>query len=91
MKSASPKKRAGTAKNRPGSPSKSMMGAYDHDVQHELQALQFQLGERDVEIERMKTTLTALNEKLAVVNDVKQDIEDHKAYFKQSEEERGKL
>ena len=35
--------------------------------------LQFLIGERDVEIERMKITLIALNEKLAIVNDIKLD------------------
>lgn len=49
------------------------------------------MGERDVEIERMKTTLLALNEKLTVVNDVKQDIVEHQQYFQESEAQRAKL
>ncbi len=41
----------------------------------ENQGLQFQLGERDVEIERMKITLIALNEKLSVTNDIRLDCD----------------
>ena len=39
----------------------------------------------------MKTTLLALNEKLTVVNDVKQDIIEHQQYFQESEVQRAKL
>jgi len=49
------------------------------------------LGERDVEIERMKTTLVALREKLAVTNDIKQDADDHKEYLGNSEAQRQNL
>jgi len=42
-------------------------------LENENQNLQFSLGERDVEIERMKTTLIALNEKLAVTEDIRLD------------------
>lgn len=51
--------------------------------------LQFQIGERDVEIERMKITLIALNEKLAIVNDIKLDGDQFKEYFQNSENQRG--
>jgi hypothetical protein len=43
--------------------------------------MQFQLGERDVENERMKTTLFALNEKLSVMEDVEKDAAEQKKYF----------
>jgi len=46
------------------------------------------LAERDVEMERMTTTLFALNEKLVVLNDVKTDCEEHKGYFIISEAKR---
>jgi len=49
------------------------------------------LGERDVEIERMKITLIALNEKLAVTNDIRLDADQHKEYLATSEAERNKL
>ena len=42
--------------------------------QQEIQNLQFNLGEKDIEIERMKTTLIALNEKLNVAKDVNSDV-----------------
>lgn len=91
MKTASPKKLRGSIK-RPGSPSKTGAGEDPvRDLQAENQGLHFQLGERDVEIERMKTTLFALNEKLCVVNDVKQDNEEHRQYLQVSEAERAKL
>ena len=44
-------------------------------LQSENQSLEFQLGERDIEMERMKTTLIALNEKLALTNDIKLNCE----------------
>jgi len=63
----SPKKRVSTAG---GSPNKSMRVSSPHryvdetyqNLQKENQSLQFALGERDVEIDRMKTTLVSLNE-----------------------------
>ena len=61
------------------------------NLQSENQSLQFQLGERDVEIERMKTTLVALNEKLAVTNDIRLDCDEHKQYLGTSEQARAKL
>jgi hypothetical protein len=39
----------------------------------------------------MKTTLYALNEKLQMLNDVRQDLSDHKKYFTKSEGTRGEL
>ena len=39
-------------------------------LQTEVQKLQFTVGDRDVEIERMKTTLIALNGKLSRLEDV---------------------
>jgi len=57
----------------------------------ENQNLQFSLGERDVEIERMRITLIALNEKLAVTTDIRLDSEQQKEYLATSEAERKKL
>jgi uncharacterized membrane protein len=62
-----------------------------NQVQSENQQLQFQLGERDVEIERMKITLIALNEKLAVTNDIRLELDQTKEYFSTSELKRGEL
>ena len=39
----------------------------------------------------MKTTLFALNEKLSMLNDVRQDLNEHKKYFVKSESTRGEL
>ena len=44
------------------------------------------MGEKDVEIERMQTTLTALNGKLTMLTDVRNDIDSHKEYLHKSEE-----
>ena len=68
------------------SPKKSFTQNYMQDdslaqLQDENQQLQFQLGERDIEIDRMKTTLFALNEKLSMVTDIKSDLDDNKNYF----------
>ena len=53
--------------------------------------MQFTVGERDIEIERMKTTLIALNHKLAALQDIQREVEDHKEFLKMSEDERGGL
>ena len=57
----------------------------------EVQSLTFQLGEADVEIERMKITLIALNEKVAVTNDIRLDCDQQKEYFATSEDKRKDL
>ena len=44
------------------------------------------LGDRDVEMDRMKTTLIALNEKLISLKDVRQDIDISRLHFADSEE-----
>ena len=58
---------------------KKMQHSYQDDMisqlQEESQHLQFQVGERDIEIDRMKTTLFALNEKLNMVTDIKNDLD----------------
>lgn len=61
------------------------------ELQTDNQQLQFEVGERDVEIERMKITLVALNEKLAMVEDIRQEGEDHKTYLADSEDKRNNL
>ena len=62
-----------------------------NESQQEIQTLQFAMGDKDIEIERMQTTLMALNEKLNVRQDVFEDITVERNHFKMSEEERGKL
>ena len=44
-----------------------------------------------MEIERMKITFEAINGKLAVANDVKLDLDQHREYLNTSEGERKKL
>lgn len=91
MRPSSPKK-SSPGKRNMHSPSKSnIQDDYLNGLQGENQNLQFQIGERDVEIERMKTTLMALNEKLQVLTDIKQDIDDHKEYIRNSEDKRNEL
>ena len=91
MKSASPRK------TRPSSPTKMAGGSINpsqeilNQMNTENQGLQFQLGERDVEIERMKITLIALNEKLAVTNGIRLDCTQYKEYHLTSETERKTL
>jgi hypothetical protein len=80
MRPSSPKKNSSPMKN-------GNAGLID-SLQSENQALQLQLGERDVEIERMKITLIALNEKLAVTTDIKLELEQHKGYLAESEARR---
>lgn len=55
------------------------------------QELEFALGERDVEIDRLKTTLVSLNEKLTVLADAKSDATDFRGNFGDSENKRGEL
>jgi len=85
MKQGSPKK------TRPSSPQKQQSQEIFTQVSTENTQLQFSLGERDVEIERMKITLVALNEKLAVTNDIKLELSQTKDYFEESEGKRGDL
>ena len=61
------------------------------NLQQENQQLQFALGDRDIEIERMKTTLFALNEKINSLSDIRHDCDSHKTYIQQSEDKRNHL
>lgn len=79
MQRTSPNKQRVSTTAKP-SPSKSMRASMssptkaafaDMDaLQSENQNLQFALGDRDIEIERMKTTLFSLNEKINVNSDL---------------------
>ena len=94
MKVSSPSKRGSITKNsRPGSPLKK---SYTNNVESRIeetvnalnsdnQRMQFDLAERDVEIERMKTTLIALNEKLQVFNDLQKDVAENQQFVRDSE------
>ena len=44
------------------------------EVQTENANLNFALGERDIENERLKTTVMALNEKMALMMDIDKDL-----------------
>ena len=57
-------------------------------MQQENQNLQFAIGDRDIEIDRMKTTLIALNEKLTVQTDIRKDVGDTRQSFAGSEDQR---
>ena len=84
---SSPKKRQSTTSPTKAPKNEDVISGLQAEIQH----LQFQLGERDIEIERMKTTLIALNEKVAVTSDIKNDCDEHKGYLDTSENERKKL
>ena len=73
------------------SPSKHQIGVDIESLQVENQNLQFVLGERDVEMERMKTTLFALNEKINVYSDIRQDVDDCKNIIQTSVTQRNDL
>ena len=62
---------------RSSSPLKASRDADDAlmSMQQDNSMLQMQMGEKDVEMERMTTTLTALNGKLAVLTDIRNDID----------------
>lgn len=88
---ASPKKTRPTTASPKKSPRKASVAeqAEVEQLLEEIKNLQFTVGDRDVEIERMKTTLIALNHKLAALQDIQKEVEDHKVYLKKSEEQRG--
>lgn len=94
MRSSPKRGRATTASPQKSSPGRDRGSYVDETVsnlQSEIQQLQFTIGQRDVEIERMKTTLFALNRKLSGLEDIQKDIDDHKSFIKTSESERGQL
>ena len=60
---------------RPKTAAKSRNDEMMQSLASENQTLEFALGEKDIEMERMKTTLIALNEKLSLTNDIKLDCD----------------
>lgn len=88
MKS-SPKKSRPSTSSPQKSPAKAVATVELDQLHDEVKQLQFTVGDRDVEIERMKTTLVALNHKLAALSDIQKEVEDHKSFLKTSEGERG--
>ena len=60
-------------------------------LQPENQQLQFDIGDRDVEMERMKITLFALNERVAMVAALNQDGDEQRTYLATSEYKRNDL
>ena len=55
-------------------------------LQNENAKINIQLGERDVEMERMKCTLYALNTKLKGVQEVREQLESQKQLVTESEQ-----
>ena len=49
------------------------------------------LSEKEVEIEHLKTTIVALNEKVEVLHDMRQDVVVHKELIQHSELKREEL
>ena len=58
-------------------------------IHEEKQQLEFTVGEKDVEIERMKTTLIALNGKLGALTDAEKEVIDQRNNLLESEGKRG--
>ena len=50
-----------------------------------------QVSEKEIEIERLKTTVTSLNHKCAIVDDHLQDVSNARSDFKDSENQRVEL
>ena len=88
MKS-SPKKSRPSTSSPSKSPTKISVNREVEALNDEIQELQFKLGNRDIEIERMETTLVALNQKLEALQDVRVEVEHHTKLFQNSEAERG--
>ena len=49
------------------------------------------LSEKEVEIEHLKTTVIALNEKVVVIHDMKKDVEKNETLYADSEVKREEL
>ena len=50
-----------------------------------------QVSEKEIEIDRLKTTVVSLNSKCVIVDDHVTDVENNRQMFKESEIARGKL
>ena len=87
----SPKKRPTTGSPMK-SPSKSTLrGADDQIIQEENHQLQLVIGDRDVEIERLKISITALNQIKDKLQDISSVADEHKETFNISEVRRSEL
>ena len=89
MKSSPKKSRPSTSSPSKSSPQKIISGAEVEALQEEIQKLQFTLGNRDIEIERMETTLVALNHKLEALQDVRTEANQYRKQVTTTENERG--
>lgn len=63
----------------------------DVNFNQEFRELQVTLGEKDIEIERMKATLVALTKKLNLVNDIRDSNQADRDALEQSETRRNEL
>lgn len=87
----SPKKRPTTG-SPVKSPSKSnLRGGDEQVVQEENHQLQLVIGDRDVEIERLKISITALNQIKDKLQDISSVADEHKETFNISEVKRTEL
>ena len=59
-----------------------------NDQQHQMS---MQVSEKEIEIERLKTTVATLNHKCTIVNDHLEDVHNARGDFKDSEGNRVKL
>ena len=53
--------------------------------------MQMNVSEKEIEIERLLTTVQSLNAKVAVIEDTEADCSNARTRFGESEQERGKL
>jgi hypothetical protein len=51
----------------------------------------FQLGEQDVELDRLRTTIQALNHKIAVTDSLREQLDEQREYLQKSEDEKTEL
>ena len=93
MKSPVSKKRASIASSRDAPIELNGNGLNESlkEMHMQHQQLQFEIGERDVEMERMKITLKDLNMKVVIVDDIREDCKDQRSYLAASEDKRNNL
>ena len=60
-------------------------------IQEQLHASQMTISSQEIEIERLKTTVLALNSKVTVLEDHKIDVGNHYGNHQDSEDKRGDL
>jgi len=80
------KKRAGTANaNVPTT------ADYEYMLNDQQHTMSMQISEKEIEIDRLKTTVVSLNSKCVIVDDHVTDVHNHRSMLKESEDARARL